>query len=92
LLLPWPTCEGQRKIYRPSERTVHAMKHNLRISVSKEPQTGGIVQCRKITLREKLLTKLLGQKQQVMILVPGKSVSTVSITEIPEGGVAVEQG
>ena len=29
------------------------MKHNLRISVSKDPQTGGIVQCHSITLREK---------------------------------------
>lgn len=66
------------------------MKHNLKISVSKEPQTGGIVQCRNITLREKLLTKLLGQKNKVMILIPGNSVSTLSITEVPEGGVAVE--
>lgn len=68
------------------------MKHNLRISVSKEPQTGGIVQCRNITLREKLLTKLLGQQNKVMVLIPGNSVSTLSITEIQEGGVAVEQG
>ena len=68
------------------------MKHNLRISVSKEPQTGGIVQCRNITLREKLLTKLLGQPNKVMVLIPGNSVSTLSITEIQEGGVAVEQG
>lgn len=68
------------------------MKHNLRISVSKEPQKGGIVQCRNITLREKLLTKLLGQPNKVMVLIPGNSVSTLSITEIQEGGVAVEQG
>ena len=33
------------------------MKHNLKISVSKEPKTGGIVQCRSVTLREKLLTR-----------------------------------
>ena len=62
------------------------MKHNLRISVSKEPQRGGIVQCRNISIREKLLTKLLGRKQKLMILVPGNSVSTVTITEIQEGG------
>ena len=36
------------------------MKHNLRISVSKDPQKGGIVQCRNISIREKLLTRLLG--------------------------------
>ena len=63
------------------------MKHNLRISVSKEPQRGGIVQCRNISIREKLLTRLLGRKQKVMILIPGNTVSTVSITEVQEGGV-----
>ena len=56
------------------------MKHNLKISVSKEPQEGGIVQCRNISVREKLLTRLLGRKQKVMILIPGNTVSTVSIS------------
>lgn len=64
------------------------MKHNLRISVSKETQRGGIVQCRNSSIREKLLTRLLGRKQKVMILIPGNTVSTVSITEVQEGGVA----
>ena len=62
------------------------MKHNLTISVSKDPRWGGIVQCQSISIREKLLTKLLGRKQKLMILVPGNSVSTVTITEIQEGG------
>jgi len=65
------------------------MKHNLTISVSKEPRKGGIVQCKSISIREKLLTKLLGRKQKIMILIPGNSVSTVSITEVQEGGVTV---
>jgi len=65
------------------------MKHNLTISVSKDPRKGGIVQCKKISIREKLLTKLLGRKQKIMILIPGNSVSTVSITEVQEGGVTV---
>lgn len=64
------------------------MKHNLTISVSKDPRKGGIVQCKNISIREKLLTKLLGRKQKIMILVPGNSVSTVSITEVQEGGAA----
>ena len=50
------------------------MRHNLKISVSKEPQSGGIVQCRNVSLREKLLTRLLGRQEKVMILVPGNSV------------------
>lgn len=65
------------------------MKHNLTISVSKKPKTGGIVQCKSISIREKLLTKLLGRKQKIMILIPGNTVSTVSITEIQEGGAVV---
>ena len=64
------------------------MKHNLKISVSKAPKTGGIVACRKVTIRDKLLTFLLGPKQKVMILIPGDSVDTVSITEV--GGMAYE--
>lgn len=66
------------------------MKHNLRISVSKEPQTSGVVRCRNVTLREKLLTFLLGKQERVMVLIPGNTVESLSITEIPEGGVAIE--
>lgn len=68
------------------------MKHNLKISVSKEPQTGGLVQCRNLNLREKLLTRLLGPERKVMVLIPGDNVSTLSITEAAEGGAAIEQG
>jgi len=66
------------------------MTHRLKISVSKEPKSGGIVQCRNVTLREKMLTRLLGQREKVMILVPGNSVESVCITEVPEGGAACE--
>ena len=65
------------------------MKHNLTISVSKGPRRGGVLQCKNISIREKLLTKLFGRKQKIMILIPGNSVSTVSITEVPEGGATV---
>lgn len=64
------------------------MKHNLNICVSKEPKTDGVVSCRNVTLREKLLTRLLGKREKVMILIPGTTVSTVSITEVQEGGMA----
>ena len=66
------------------------MKHNFKISVSREPQTGGIVRCKSVSLREKLLTRLLGQKEKVMVLIPGNSVETLCITEVPEGGAKVE--
>ena len=43
------------------------MKHNLKICVSREPQAGGVVACRRVSLRDKLLTRLLGPSRQVMI-------------------------
>lgn len=60
------------------------------IRVSKKPQNGGVVACRTVSIHEKLLTMLLGPKQKVMVLVPGNSVETISITELPNGGVAHE--
>lgn len=66
------------------------MKHKLNISVSKKPSEDGIVQCRNVSLREKLLTRLLGRRERVMILVPGNSVESVYITEVPEGGAVYE--
>lgn len=66
------------------------MKHNIRISVSKKPENGGVVRCRNVLLREKILTRLLGSKERVMILVPGNSVAALCITEAPEGGVGNE--
>ena len=62
------------------------MKHNLKISVSNNPQTGGVVRCRNVSLREKLLTLLLGRKERMMILIPGNSVAELSIIETPDGG------
>ena len=59
-------------------------------SVSKEPKSGGVVACRSISLRQKLLTRLLGPLDKVMIIVPGNSVQTVAITEVMEGGMVCE--
>ena len=66
------------------------MRHKLLISVSKKPRTDGIVSFRNITVREKFLRFLFGDKQKITILVPGDSVEAVSINEISEGGVERE--
>ena len=66
------------------------MKHNLTISVSKPPKNGGVVACRTVTLRERLLTMLLGPMQKVTVLVPGNTVESIAITELPMGGAAHE--
>ena len=62
------------------------MKHNLRISIRKEPSGNGIAYCRKVSLRERLLRFLLGEKRRVTVIVPGDSVECVSIQELPAGG------
>lgn len=61
------------------------MKHNLKISVSKEPQTGGIVSCRSVTLREKFMRHLFGEKKRVTVLIPGDSVEEIAICETKKG-------
>lgn len=62
------------------------MKHNLKISVSKAPQTGGVVACRNIWIRERFLRFLFGSKQRITILIPGDSVDEVAICESVKGG------
>lgn len=66
------------------------MNHSLRISVSKKPQTGGIISCRNVSIRERVLRFLLGDKQKLTILVPGDSVQELAICEIREEGGANE--
>ena len=67
------------------------MKHTLKISVSRDSPDDGIVSCRHITLREKLLRLLLGDKRRLTVIVPGDSVEALSINEVGEGGVDHEQ-
>lgn len=62
------------------------MEHNLRISVTRKPQTCGIVAIRNVSLRERLLRLLLGEKHKLTILVPGDTVRDVEISEIRNGG------
>lgn len=62
------------------------MKHELKISIRREPFEGSIVSSRTITLRERLLKRLLGDKHRVTVIIPGDSVERVSISELPDGG------
>ena len=64
------------------------MKH-MKISVSKSPQTRGVVSCRNVNVREKFLRFLFGKKQKVTILIPGDSIDEVSICESLSGGVEI---
>lgn len=61
------------------------MKHKLKISVSKEPQINGIVTCKNVTIREKLLCFLFGDKQRVTVLIPGDNIGEIAICETEKG-------
>ena len=56
------------------------MNHALNIKVSKERMNGGIMACRQLTLRERLIRFLLGSPVRLTIVVPGDSVDEVAIS------------
>ena len=58
-----------------------AMRHTLKVSVSKEPKTGGIAAVRKVSVRERLLRLLLGEMRRVIVLIPGDKVDEIAISE-----------
>ena len=66
------------------------MKHNLKICIASGPETGGIVRCKTVRLRERVLRRLFGDTRRVTIIVPGDSVQALSqalsVQEVPEVG------
>lgn len=85
LPFPWLYYEGHFKT-SPRKEVKGTMQHNLKISIAKEPVTGGIVRCTTVSLRERLLRRLFGDTGRVMVIVPGGSVKTLAIQEVEEGG------
>lgn len=62
------------------------MKHALQISISKKPVNSGIAAVRQVSVRERMLRFLFGDKAKLTVIVPGDSVEELAITEIAEGG------
>lgn len=58
------------------------MRHALNIRVSKQRANGGVLACRQLTVRERLLRFLLGNPVKLTVLVPGDSVDEVAIEEV----------
>ncbi len=69
-----------------SRKGVKTMKRKLKISVSKQPQTDGIVTCKNVTIREKLLRFIFGDKRKLTVLIPGDNVGEIAICETEKGG------
>jgi hypothetical protein len=62
------------------------VKHKLKIEVSRNPPQLRLLRCRKIPVRERILRWLFGEKRAVTVIIPGDTVETVTIEELPEGG------
>lgn len=62
------------------------MRQKLKVSVSKDPQSSGVVTCRSKSIREKFLSLLFGDKKRVTILIPGDRVDELAICETEKGG------
>ena len=62
------------------------MKHKMNINVSKEQESNGVLTCKKVKMKKGLFKKLFGDSQKVTIIIPGDSVSDVTISEIKEKG------
>lgn len=61
------------------------MKHAINISLSKEREPNGIIACRQMTVRERLLRFFLGSPMKLTLIVPGDSVDEVTIREVAGG-------
>jgi hypothetical protein len=60
------------------------LKHKVSISVGR--RENGVIRSGSRTMRSKLLKLLFGEKVGVFVLTPGKTVKTVEIREMAEGG------
>ncbi len=63
------------------------MGDNVKISISRKPQAGGIIQMRQVCLRERVLRWLFGVRQKILVLAPADEVEQVEIVkgEKPDG-------
>ncbi|NEW62307.1 hypothetical protein GMA11_07140 [Granulicatella sp. zg-ZJ] len=57
------------------------MKHKLKVSVSKQPTQESVMQCRKVSMREKVMIFLFGKKQNMLIFIPSDRVGEVTIDQ-----------
>lgn len=56
-------------------------RHKLRINITKDPVEDSLVSARSVTIRERVLARLLGRKQRVTVLIPGQQIGSLEIIE-----------
>lgn len=54
-------------------------KHRLKVTLTDQPEPDAAVSARKVSIRTRLARKLLGNPQQLTVLVPGNQVHAVEI-------------
>ena len=64
----------------------HNLKKNVKVTYSKTPNPDGVVAVKKTTLKKKLMEKLFGTSTQVVVIVPGNTCGSITVTELEEGG------
>lgn len=57
------------------------IKHNVEIGI-KKPDSNQVLAIKKITLRDKFINAIFGAGHHTVVLVPGDSIGTISITEM----------
>jgi len=55
--------------------------HHVEIGI-KKPNPSQVLAARKVTLRDRFLNAIFGDGHKMVVLVPGESVGTISITEM----------
>ena len=72
--------EGQHK---PTLTLIHKeetmSKHRLKVTLTDHPEPDAAVSTRKVSIRSRIARKLLGNPQQLTVLVPGNQVRSVEI-------------
>lgn len=76
--LIWLIVEGNTD--KPFGKEEEDVEHRLRVK-TKRPQVERLVHVRKMRLSERIFNRLFGMSQQVTIIVPGETITTLEIEE-----------
>lgn len=68
------------------------MNGRLKVTVSRRPKTEGVMTCRSLTVRERIMRFLLGRKDRVTVLIPGDCVGEIAICDNEKGEITHGQG
>ena len=60
------------------------MRHSIRIDLKGRDPTGPILECKTRPLSAWLWRLLFGNRHNVVVLMPGSSVDSVNVVELPE--------